>query len=313
MGIFLFQRRDEARLPQSLAPRDEVRNATLFSGSPMFKRIAIVTKGEETGVLQAVDAVLSVLSEMGLECVIEGLGPAACAQTRDLIIAVGGDGTLLRAAKLAHPFEVPVLGVNLGRLGFLADLPVAALAHDLGRILGGAYAAEERSALNCEIVRAGHTVTAAQALNDVVIQRWNMTRLITLHTYVDGRFVHSQRADGIIIATPTGSTAYALSGGGPILAPELPAVVLVPVCPHTLTNRPIVLPNSSTVEIEIASDHPEEDESRVTCDGNALPSVLPGDRIRITRHPLAVRLIHPHGHDHFANLRAKLQWGQGPC
>lgn len=292
----------------------------------MFKRIAIVTKGEEAGVLQAVDAVLAVLRELGVECVIEGLGPAACrargvpaadgqavAQTRDLVVAVGGDGTLLRAAKLAHPFGVPVLGVNLGRLGFLADLPVAALADDLGRILSGAYAAEERSALNCEIVRAGQSVTAAQALNDVVIQRWNMTRLITLHTYVDGRFVHSQRADGIIVATPTGSTAYALSGGGPILAPELPAVVLVPVCPHTLTNRPIVLPNSATVEIEIASDHPEEDESRVTCDGNPLPSVLPGDRIRITRHPLAVRLIHPHGHDHFANLRAKLQWGQGPC
>lgn len=178
---------------------------------------------------------------------------------------------------------------------------------------GGAFDYEDRTVLRCEILREGEEVASAHALNDVVIQRWNMTRLITLHTYVDGRFVHSQRADGMIVSTPTGSTAYALSGGGPILSPELPAVVLVPVCPHSLTNRPIVLPHTAVVEIEIGSDHPEEDESRVTCDGNALPSVSAGDRIRVSRHPQPVRLIHPAGHDHFALLRAKLQWGQGPC
>jgi len=292
----------------------------------VFKRIGIVTKGEDATVLQAVDAVLAVLGRQADELLVEGLSAAACAARgvtraegvavvagRDLVITVGGDGTLLRAAQLAFPRNVPLLGINLGRLGFLADLSLQEVATGLSAILGGAYATEERFVLRCEIRRVGQVIATAHALNDVVIQRWNTTRLITLHTYVDERFVHSQRADGMIVSTPTGSTAYALSGGGPILSPALPAIVLVPVCPHTLTNRPIVLANSSVVEIEIANDHPDEDQSRVTCDGNAMPSVVAGDRVRISRHDQSVHLIHPADHDHFAILRAKLQWGQGPC
>lgn len=293
----------------------------------MFKRIGIVTKGEDATVLQAVDAVLAVLRRHGDEFLLEGLSADACAargatcadgaavvEGRDLVIAVGGDGTLLRAAQLAFPRNVPLLGVNLGRLGFLADLSLREVSTGLSAILEGAFAADERFVLRCEIRRADKVIATAHALNDVVIQRWNTTRLITLHTYVDERFVHSQRADGIIVSTPTGSTAYALSGGGPILSPALPAMVLVPVCPHTLTNRPIVLANSSIVDIEIANDHPDDaGQSRVTCDGNALPSVIAGDRVRVSRHDQSVRLIHPAGHDHFAILRAKLQWGQGPC
>jgi NAD+ kinase len=290
----------------------------------VFKRIGIVTKDGGDSVLNAVDAVVAVLRQHGADFVVEGIGPELChergmtsvdgdgvAHDRDLVIAVGGDGTLLRAAQIAFPRNVPLLGVNLGRLGFLADLSLHEVASGLGAILNGAYATEERFVLRCEIWRGEALIATGHALNDVVIQRWNTTRLITLHTYVDDCFVHSQRADGIIVATPTGSTAYALSGGGPIVYPALPAVVLVPVCPHTLTNRPIVLANTSRVEIAIATDHP--DESRVTCDGNALPSVIVGDRIRITKDDHAVRLIHPAGHDHFAILRAKLQWGQGPC
>jgi len=290
----------------------------------MFKRIGIVTKGTDSVVLGAVDTVVAALRPHTEDFVIEGITADAChtrglraadttsvVHNRDLIIAVGGDGTLLRAAQLAFPRNVPLLGVNLGRLGFLADLTLQQVTSGLAAILNGAYATEERFVLRCEVWRGGTRIATGHALNDVVIQRWNTTRLITLHTYVDSCFVHSQRADGMIISTPTGSTAYALSGGGPILYPALPAIVLVPVCPHTLTNRPIVLANSVSIEIEIATDHP--DESRVTCDGNALPSVGAGDRIRIAKHDQAVHLIHPAGHDHFAILRAKLQWGQGPC
>jgi NAD+ kinase len=290
----------------------------------MFKRIGIVTKGTDSTVLNAVDTVIAALQGHTDDFVIEGISAEACrsrglreadtvsvVHNRDLVIAVGGDGTLLRAAQLAFPRKVPILGVNLGRLGFLADLSLQQVTSGLAAILKGAFATEERFVLRCEIGRDGNTIATGHALNDVVIQRWNTTRLITLHTYVDDRFVHSQRADGLIVSTPTGSTAYALSGGGPILYPALPAIVLVPVCPHTLTNRPIVLANSVCIEIELATDHP--DESRVTCDGNALPSVRAGDRIRITKHDQPVHLIHPADHDHFAILRAKLQWGQGPC
>ncbi len=292
----------------------------------MFQKLGIVTKGDEGAVLQALEAIVAVLRARRTDFRIEGLPSTICAAhgypyadaanvvaARDLIVAVGGDGTLLRAAQLAFPLNVPLLGINLGRLGFLADLALQDIATGLGAILDGAYAAEERFVLRCEVRRGGRLVAQAHALNDVVIQRWNTTRLITLHTYVDGCFVHSQRADGMIVATPTGSTAYALSGGGPILSPSLPAVVLVPICPHTLTNRPIVLPHTSTIELEVADDRTNGDHTRVMCDGNTLPSVKVGDRIRITRHDQVVRLIHPASHDHYAILRAKLQWGQGPC
>ena len=229
----------------------------------------------------------------------------------DVVVVLGGDGTLLRAAKLTFPGQVPLLGINLGRLGFLADISPQQVAAGLAAILGGSFVEEERSVLLCEIVRHGAIVAAQPALNDVVIQRWNTARLITLNTYVDGRFVHTQRSDGMIISTPTGSTAYALSGGGPILEPTVPAIVLVPICPHTLTNRPLVLRNSARVEIDVAAG--DVGDSRVTADGNAMPGWLPGDRIRIVTHPSAVRLLHPAGHDHFATLRAKMQWGRSPC
>lgn len=284
----------------------------------MFKRIGIVTKATDPTVLAGLDIVCEVVAQHTDDFVIEGKGASPryvvgndVVAERDLVIAVGGDGTLLRAAQLAFPHNIPLLGINLGRLGFLADLSLQQVSSGLAAILKGAHAAEERFVLRCEIWRDDQQVATANALNDVVIQRWNTTRLITLNTYVDGSFVHSQRADGMIVSTPTGSTAYALSGGGPILYPALAAIVLVPVCPHSLTNRPIVLANTAQIEIEIGTDL--ADESRVTCDGNALPSIIAGDRIRVFKHAQSVRLIHPVGHDHFATLRAKLHWGQGPC
>ena len=290
----------------------------------MFRRIGIVTKQADVALRSALDTVLEVLARHGAEVLVDHLAVAVppsasphlareeeLVANRDLVIAIGGDGTLLRAAKLAFPHRVPVLGVNLGRLGFLADLSPLQVTQGLDAILAGRYCAEERCVLLCEILRDGAPLATQIAVNDVVIQRWSTARLITLNTYVDGRFVHTQRSDGMIISTPTGSTAYALSGGGPILDPTLPAMVLVPICPHTLTNRPLVISNNSRIEIDFASDNAED--SRVTADGNPMPILKAGDRIRITRHADAVRLIHPSGHDHFATLRAKLQWGRSPC
>lgn len=283
-----------------------------------------MTKQADVALRSALDTVLEVLARHGADVLVDHLAVAVppsasphlareeeLVANRDLVIAIGGDGTLLRAAKLAFPHRVPVLGVNLGRLGFLADLSPLQVTQGLDAILAGRYCAEERCVLLCEILRDGAPLATQIAVNDVVIQRWSTARLITLNTYVDGRFVHTQRSDGMIISTPTGSTAYALSGGGPILDPTLPAMVLVPICPHTLTNRPLVISNNSRIEIDFASDNAED--SRVTADGNPMPILKAGDRIRITRHADAVRLIHPSGHDHFATLRAKLQWGRSPC
>jgi NAD+ kinase len=289
----------------------------------VFKRIGIVAKQDEAAVRGTLESALAVLAQHETEVIVDSNAAAALdgrcrhgtdaevVADRDLIITVGGDGTLLRAAKMAFPRSVPLLGINLGRLGFLADISPQQVAAGLAAILGGSFVEEERSVLLCEIARHGAIVASQPALNDIVIQRWNTARLITLNTYVDGRFVHTQRSDGMIISTPTGSTAYALSGGGPILEPTVPAIVLVPICPHTLTNRPLVLRNSARVEIDVAAG--DVGDSRVTTDGNAMPGWLPGDRIRIVTHPAPVRLLHPAGHDHFATLRAKMQWGRSPC
>ena len=289
----------------------------------MFKRIGLVAKQDDAAVRGALESALAVLTRHAVDVIVDAGAASALnghyragtdrelVADRDLVITVGGDGTLLRAAKLAFPRAVPLLGINLGRLGFLADISPHQVGQGLEAILGGHFVEEERAVLLCELVRDGVVVAAQPALNDVVIQRWNSPRLITLNTYVDGRFVHTQRSDGMIISTPTGSTAYALSGGGPILEPSVPAMLLVPICPHSLTNRPLVIPDSSRVEIDVAEE--DVSVSNVNADGNSLPGWLPGDRIRITRHPASVRLLHPAGHDHFATLRAKMQWGRPPC
>ncbi|MCZ6894180.1 MAG: NAD(+)/NADH kinase, partial [Gammaproteobacteria bacterium] len=226
-------------------------------------------------------------------------------------VSLGGDGTLLQSAGLIYPRDVPLVGVNLGRLGFLTDLAQVDASSGLSAVLDGHYVSEERAVLGCEIVRGGEVVASEDGLNDVVVQKWNTARLITLETYVDGKFLHSQRADGMIVATPTGSTAYSLSGGGPILDPQVGALVLVPICPHTLTNRPIVVSDSVQIEIHVATER--EDESCVTCDGNSIQDLLPGDHVRVFRRKQSITLLHPANYDHFATLRAKLNWGREPC
>ena len=237
--------------------------------------------------------------------------PEEMAGKSDLIISVGGDGTLLKCGQLIHPRNVALMGINLGRLGFLTDIPPEKITEELSQILGGNFIEEERTVLECEIFRNGKRIMKGNALNDVVIQKWNSPRLITLNTYVNDKFLHSQRSDGLIIATPTGSTAYALSGGGPIIEPNLAALTLVPICPHTFTNRPIVINDSSEIEVHLISGR--NDTSRVTCDANTVADLIPKDVVKVKTCDRPIRLIHPAYHDHFKTLRAKLNWGTSPC
>ncbi len=290
----------------------------------MFRRVGIVSKPLDPAVEKTLNRVIATLNRLDRAVIVDETSaelrpegsftvePAEeLSQACDLVISIGGDGTLLQSAGLIYPSEVAIMGINLGRLGFLTDSRPDAVDSEIEAVLNGDFISEERTVLGCELYRDDGIIAAADGLNDVVIQKWNTARLITLDTYVDEKFLHSQRSDGMIVATPTGSTAYALSGGGPILDPSINAVALVPICPHTLTNRPIVVSDRSRIEIHIVTER--EDESRLTCDGNSIHDLVPGDRIVVFRREKSVRLVHPKYHDHFATLRAKLDWGRAPC
>lgn len=227
----------------------------------------------------------------------------------DLAIVVGGDGTLLNAARSLVSYRIPLLGINLGRLGFLADISPIDMHQKLNEILDGDYLAEERILLHTLIERDGEQISESDALNDVAVHKWNVARMIECDTYVNGQFVNTYRSDGIVVSTPTGSTAYALSGGGPILHPALNAMVLVPICPHTMNNRPIVFSGDSRIEIKVKDSN--FSSAQVTCDGQINLNLVSGDLIKIYKKEKRIRLIHPTSHDHYHILRAKLHWGEG--
>lgn len=231
-------------------------------------------------------------------------------QECDLAIVLGGDGTLLNAARSLVDFQVPLLGINLGRLGFLAAVSPNEIPRSLEEILRGAFREETRSFLHVEIIRDHQTIDQSDALNDVVVHKRDVARMVEVDTYVNGQFLNVYRADGLIIATPTGSTAYALSGGGPIVHPALETVVLVPICPHSLTHRPIVLGADS--EITVMLNVSNTTSTQVTCDGQISLPLEPGDRVVIGKKPSKLRLIHPNDHNYFQLLRAKLSWGAYP-
>jgi NAD+ kinase len=230
---------------------------------------------------------------------------AAIGKEIDLAIVVGGDGSMLNVARGLAAYRVPLIGVKLGRLGFLADVSTENMRQALGEILEGHFQTEERFMLNAEIVHAGQVIQTADAFNDVVINKGERARLIEYETYVDGEFVSDARADGVIVATPTGSTAYALSAGGPIVHPTVPAIVLAPICPHTLSNRPIVV--SSDCKIEIVMKN-LQNAAYVSFDGQSDHLLQDGDRVRIRRADTPVTLIHPAHRSHYEVLRAKLHW-----
>ncbi|MFQ5658790.1 MAG: NAD(+) kinase [Gammaproteobacteria bacterium] len=286
----------------------------------MFKRIALITNISGTQIADTLQTVARFLLSRGIHIVLDeacaellpdsGLKSVSAEQLPlecDMAIAIGGDGTMLKASRLLADYDVPLLGINRGRLGFLADIPADSVEQHLERILEGDFVEDERFQLHCQVDRGNKTIIKSNAFNDVIIQRWNIAKLIELRTYVDTKLLNSQRSDGMIIASPTGSTAYALSGGGPILHPSLDALVLVPICPHTLSNRPIVIGGNSRIEIVIGT--PEIDHARLTCDGEIECELSTGDRVIVHKKDKTIRLIHPAGHDHFNILRAKLQWG----
>ena len=226
----------------------------------------------------------------------------------DLAIVLGGDGTMLSVARRLAPHDVPLIGVNLGRLGFLTDIPVARMEPTIAAMLDGRYTEERRTLLAVTLFRADGTTTSAPALNEVVVNRGGLGSMIECAVEVDGRFVYAMRADGVIVATPTGSTAYALSTGGPIIAPEVPAFALVPIAPHALTHRPIALPDAATISITVSRGR----DAAVHCDGQAHFELAEGDRVLARRAPHTARLLHPGYHDYFAMLREKLHWSETP-
>lgn len=230
-------------------------------------------------------------------------------QKCDLAITVGGDGSLLHSARSLVDYDIALLGVNLGHLGFLVDVSPENLEKQLGEVVSGDYVEEQRIMLTATIENENDAEPRiSNAFNDVVVHKWEVARMIEADTYIDGRLLNTMRSDGLIISTPTGSTAYALSGGGPILAPDMDAVVIVPICPHSMSYRPIVLDGSSKIEV-IVRENPHS-HAQVTCDGQINMGLVSGDKIRIERKQTRVRIIHPPEHNHYHVLREKLHWSE---
>jgi NAD+ kinase len=225
----------------------------------------------------------------------------------DLALVVGGDGTMLGFGRQLAPHGVPLIGINQGRLGFITDIALNQLEARLEPMLHGEYEEDHRVMLHAQVWRGAELVLEAQALNDVVVNRGATTGMVELRVSVDGNFVANQRADGLIIATPTGSTAYALSAGGPLLQPSLGGLVMVPIAPHTLSNRPIVLPDHGEVRIEIVAGR----DASANFDMHSLTSLLHGDQVRVRRSAHKVRFLHPRGWSYYATLRRKLRWYEG--
>jgi NAD+ kinase len=225
----------------------------------------------------------------------------------DLVLVVGGDGTMLGMGRQLARYGVPLIGINQGRLGFITDIPLGGFREALGPMLKGQYDEDHRSIMQAGVLRGNEYVFEALAMNDVVVNRGATSGMVELRVEVDGHFVAYQRADGLIVASPTGSTAYALSAGGPLLHPSNPGWVLVPIAPHTLSNRPIVLPDAAEITIELVSGR----DASANFDMQSLASLLHGDRITVKRSQHRVRFLHPRGWTFFDTLRKKLHWNEG--
>jgi NAD+ kinase len=292
-----------------------------------FRQVALIGKyhaavsGSAAGSTRAaLDDIAHFLHSQGCEVVFERdtasstgitgyttLEVPAIGNQCDLILVVGGDGTMLGIGRQLARHGVPLIGINHGRLGFITDIPLDQYRATLEPMLRGEYEEDHRSLMHARVMRDGHCVFDALAMNDVVVNRGATSGMVELRVEVDGHFVANQRCDGLIVASPTGSTAYSLSAGGPLLHPSTPGWVLVPIAPHTLSNRPIVLPDSSEITIEVVSGR----DASANFDMQSLASLLHGDRISVRRSQHRVRFLHPRGWTYFDTLRKKLHWYEG--
>ncbi|AZR60371.1 NAD(+) kinase [Eikenella corrodens] len=224
----------------------------------------------------------------------------------DLVLVLGGDGTFLSVARRLAPYRIPIMGVHLGHLGFLTQVPRQNMIADISRMLAGQYLPEERIMLECTVQRHDESDCTELALNEVVISRGGLGQMIEFEVFINQEFVYTQRSDGLIVSTPTGSTAYALAAGGPILQSTLRALTLVPICPQSMTNRPIVVPDSCEIEILIT----KADNARVHCDGQSHIDLHSMNRLTIRRYRNTLRVLHPTDYQYYKTLRQKLHWGE---
>lgn len=286
-----------------------------------FKTVAVIGKYMAAGIVESLSEIAAFLSRTGHDVVFEtetaqnlglpgvaAMTPAEIGRHADVAIVVGGDGTMLGIARQLAPYNVPLIGINQGRLGFMTDIPLDSMIAVLTDMLNGRLESEQRSLLEGSVLRDGRSIFHALAFNDVVVSRGPTAGMTELQVEVDGRFMYSQRSDGLIVATPTGSTAYALSAGGPLLHPSLRGIGLVPIAPHALSNRPIVVPDSSTIVIEIMGGR----EVSVNFDMQSLASLQHHDRIVIRRSAHTITFLHPHGWSYYDTLREKLHWNEYP-
>jgi NAD+ kinase len=287
-----------------------------------FQTIGIIGKPSDPGIAGPLNSLYRYLSTQGFDLFLDTQSANFIAESNvkqcasehlglhcDVVIAVGGDGTFLAAARAIYQHGIPLIGVNLGRLGFLVDISPEQLTSKLKPILQGSYRLEHRYLLRAKIIRDNEIIHEQTAVNEVVVHRWITPSMIEIITSIDGYYLNSQRSDGLIISTPTGSTAYSLSAGGPILHPALDALVLVPLNPHTLSNRPLVI--NDHAKIEISFSQTKQINALVTCDHLEIPKVLISDKILIQKEPKPIKILHPEDHDFFHILRSKLNWSSG--
>ncbi len=283
---------------------------------PSFGRVALIGKLRSAEIAQSLRELRAMLEQRGCEVLIEretasdlglrGVDYAAIGAEAKLAIVVGGDGTMLAAARNLVRHHVPLVGVNQGRVGFMTDIGHDDMRSGIGAILDGKYSIEERALLEAEIRRNNKSILQTIALNEAVVGKGSQGRLIEFNLLIDGEFVYTLRADGVIVATPTGSTAYAMSAQGPILHPAVPAFALVPLNPHTLSARPVSVSDRMMIEIVLVRAL----DARAHFDGFALADMQQGDRLLLKRSADAVRFVHPPGYSYFATLREKLRWSE---